>query len=339
MAYEMKTNIADKSNYGAQRNTANIQYVVMHYTGNDGDSDEANGNYFKGANRQASAHYFVDDDSVTCSVPDDYVAWSVGGAKWDDCWTTGGGSLYGIAKNSNSISIEICDTIPDGRVYPSDATINNAADFAAQKLVEYGLGTDKLIRHFDVNGKHCPDYACITEQGNLWWFFFVMMVQERINALGGQINIPTPEIPQTSEINWSDVSDNVRKGQQKANEFVGHHQIAEDGIKGEQSIRMKKRVLQHAMNLDYHDGYVNHSLSEELAEDGIIGDLSLSALAGHYIKFGETQYMVTAMEIIAYINGFNPRGVEFPGIYGDGMREAYGTDYIDADAIKFCTEG
>ena len=339
MGYAMKTNLAHKSNYGTQRNTSNIQYVVMHYTGNDGDSDEANANYFKGANRNASAHYFVDDDSVTCSVPDDYVAWSVGGSKWGDCWATGGGRLYGTAKNSNSLSIEICDTIPDGRVYPSDATINNAADFAANKLVEYGLGVDRLIRHFDVNGKHCPDYGCITEQGNLWWFFFVMMVQERVKALGGHTNIPAQPVPQTSDIVWSDVNENVRIGQQKANEFVGHHQIAEDGVKGPQSIRMKKRVLQHAMNLDYHDGYVSYSLKERLDEDGEIGNLSRSALSGHYIKRREKQYLVTAMEIIAYINGFNPNGVEFPGIYGADMARVYNTDYINEDGILFCTCG
>lgn len=81
-AYTLKKNLANKNNYGGRRNTAAIKYIVIHYTGNDGDSDEANANYFRRNIVKASAHYFVDDDSVTQSVPDDYVAWSVGG-KYD----------------------------------------------------------------------------------------------------------------------------------------------------------------------------------------------------------------------------------------------------------------
>ena len=40
MAYTLKTNIANKKNYGGKRNTSSIKYIVIHYTGNDGDSDE-----------------------------------------------------------------------------------------------------------------------------------------------------------------------------------------------------------------------------------------------------------------------------------------------------------
>ena len=47
MAYTFKTNFANKSNYGGKRSTDNIKYIVIHYTGNDGDSDENNGKYFK----------------------------------------------------------------------------------------------------------------------------------------------------------------------------------------------------------------------------------------------------------------------------------------------------
>ena len=65
MAYTFKTNIANKRNYGGKRNTSAIKYIVIHYTGNDGDSDEANARYFKNNIVKASAHYFVDDDSVS----------------------------------------------------------------------------------------------------------------------------------------------------------------------------------------------------------------------------------------------------------------------------------
>ena len=111
MAYTLKTNIANKKNYGGKRNISSIKYIVIHYTGNDGDSDEANARYFKNNIVKASAHYFVDDDSVTQSVPDNYIAWSVGGRRYSSCSKTGGGSMYGKCTNSNSISVELCDDV------------------------------------------------------------------------------------------------------------------------------------------------------------------------------------------------------------------------------------
>ena len=96
MAYVLKTNLANKGNYGSVRSTSQIKYIVIHYTSNDGDTDENNGTYFKNNDVDSSAHYFVDSDSVTQSVPDNYVAWSVGGSKYSNCSSTGGGKYYNI---------------------------------------------------------------------------------------------------------------------------------------------------------------------------------------------------------------------------------------------------
>lgn len=157
--------IADNRNYGAKRDTSNIKWIVMHYTANDGDTDTGNANYFATGYRGASAHYFVDDDSITRSVPDNYVAWSVGGAKWDDCGKTGGGKYYGQCNNSNSISIEMCDTIRDGRIDVTDKTLRNAANLCRSLMYKYNIDINHVICHFDVNGKHCPDF------GNGAWIF------------------------------------------------------------------------------------------------------------------------------------------------------------------------
>ena len=46
MGYVMKQNLARKENYGSERSTADIKWLVIHYTSNDGDSDESNGKYF-----------------------------------------------------------------------------------------------------------------------------------------------------------------------------------------------------------------------------------------------------------------------------------------------------
>lgn len=169
MAYTLKVNIANKNNYGGKRNTSAIKYIVIHYTGNDGDSDESNAKYFKNNIVKASAHYFVDDDSVTQSVPDNYIAWSVGGSKYSSCSKTGGGSMYGKCNNSNSISVELCDTVKNGTVYPSEKTIENAVAFVETLMKKYGIPASNVIRHFDVNGKGCPAYWCGTTAKNVLW--------------------------------------------------------------------------------------------------------------------------------------------------------------------------
>lgn len=169
MAYKMKEDLADKSNYGGKRSLAKIKYIVIHYTSNDGDTDEANCNYYNGKNRKASAHYFVDDDSVSQSVPDNYVAWSVGGSKYNNCKATGGGSFYGKCTNANSLSIEICDDVRNGKVYPSDATIENVLALTKALMKKYKIPASRVIRHFDVTGKSCPAYWCGTSSKNKKW--------------------------------------------------------------------------------------------------------------------------------------------------------------------------
>jgi N-acetylmuramoyl-L-alanine amidase CwlA len=154
MAYTMKVKLANRKNYGSQRKTSQIKYICIHYTSNDGDTDEGNGKYFANNVVKASAHYFVDDDSVTQSVKDDYVAWAVGGKKYNNA----GGRLYGVANNTNTLNIEICDDVKNGKVYPSAKTIENAIAFTKAKMKEYNIPMENVIRHYDVNGKNCPAY-------------------------------------------------------------------------------------------------------------------------------------------------------------------------------------
>ena len=58
------------SNYSS-RGGSSIKYIVIHYTANNGDTAQNNCSYFSGANRNASAHYFVGDDGIYQSVPED----------------------------------------------------------------------------------------------------------------------------------------------------------------------------------------------------------------------------------------------------------------------------
>lgn len=147
-----------RTNYGGKRAASSIKYLVYHYTGNDGDRAVNNALYYKNNTVQASAHYFVDDDSVYLSVDPLYVAWAVGGSMWKDCPQTGGGKTYGIVRNANSISIEMCDTSRDGQLMATEATLARAAQLGREIMAKYHIPIENVVRHFDVTGKHCPAY-------------------------------------------------------------------------------------------------------------------------------------------------------------------------------------
>lgn len=152
MGYTLKTNIANRKNYGNSRSTSKIKYIVVHYTGNDGDTDEANANYFKTRIIKASAHYFVDGNSITQSVPDNYIAWHCGGGlqglKGHKYWLK--------CTNTNSIGVELCDEKKNGKYDFTDATINNAVALIKDLMKKYNVPASNVIRHYDVTGKKCP---------------------------------------------------------------------------------------------------------------------------------------------------------------------------------------
>ena len=148
----MELILANRANYGKQRNTKNIKYIVIHYTGNDGDKAKNNCNYFKNNIVKASAHYFVDDYGVKQSVPDDYVAYSVGGKKYP--YTNP--LAYEKCVNSNSISVELCDCRKNGTYDFTSETIQNAIVLVRDLMKKYNVPIERVIRHYDVVGKVCP---------------------------------------------------------------------------------------------------------------------------------------------------------------------------------------
>lgn len=183
MSYKLYEILANPANYGRERNAGDIKYLVVHYTGNDGDTAAANAQYYRNAEIRASAHYFVDDYEVYCSVPDLTIAWAVGGKKWADCEKTGGGKLYGAVTNTNSISIELCDTRGDGVYGASEETLENAAGLARMLMEKYSIPLENVVRHFDVTGKHCPAYMMDEEA---WNAFKNRLVSPSLD------NIPSP---------------------------------------------------------------------------------------------------------------------------------------------------
>lgn len=158
MSYKLKELLAAPGNYGSSRVASQIKYIVIHYTGNDGDSAKNNAAYYQKNVVETSAHYFVDDNTVWRSVPDLVTAWAVGGNKYASAEQTGGGTLHGIVTNANCISIELCDTVKDGTYRASEATLSNAVALTVELMKQYNIPLENVCRHFDVTGKLCPSY-------------------------------------------------------------------------------------------------------------------------------------------------------------------------------------
>lgn len=160
MACKLKTLISNRKNYGSKRSINLIKYLVYHYTANDGDTDENNAKYFHNNVVKASAHRFVDDDSVTISVPDNYVAWHCGGGLQG----SKGHTYYKKCTNTNSIGIEMCDTKRNGKYEVTPKTRSNAIALGKELVKKYGIKKENVIRHFDVTGKNCPAYFVKDEE-------------------------------------------------------------------------------------------------------------------------------------------------------------------------------
>lgn len=159
----MKINVklAKSISYGSKRAFTDVKYIVIHYTGNKGDTAKNNAEYFATSNtRQAGAHFFVDKQGeVYKSINMNRIAYAVGG-KYS--LTNGAGSYYGKCTNANSVSIELCDCLT-GTNWEQMKVAKQLIAHIQKKCPN----AKTIIRHWDVNGKDCP--APMTGKGNKKW--------------------------------------------------------------------------------------------------------------------------------------------------------------------------
>lgn len=149
---DIKFKAADPSNHYAGRDGNAIRYIVLHYTANNGDTAQNNADYFAGANRRASAHYFVDENEVVQSVRDTDAAWHCGGSIESDHHP-----LRGICTNRNSLGVEMCSDIVGGKYVITAQTVDLAVQLVRQLMAKYRIPIDRVVRHYDVTGKACPE--------------------------------------------------------------------------------------------------------------------------------------------------------------------------------------
>ena len=177
LGLDIKELIAHQSNY-TKLSSRTVKYIVMHYTGNPSDLAWNNANYFAGANRKASAHFFVDDNDIYLSVPMNCLAWHC----------EGGTYRHPGCRNSNSLGIEMCCS---GNYKVSEATKDHAVKLVAALCKQMGIKAAKVdtyvLRHYDTVGKQCP--AQMAGEDNAEWKEF----KDRIKAAIGGTKTTTTE--------------------------------------------------------------------------------------------------------------------------------------------------
>lgn len=134
-----------KVNYNTLPNKVN-KYIVIHFTANNGDTALGNCKYFYDVNRNASAHYFVDENGIYQCVKDNDVAWHCGANNYK----------HPYCRNSNSIGIELCSR-KTNNYYFKDETVTNAVNLVKELMEKYNIPIENVIRHYDVTGKICPE--------------------------------------------------------------------------------------------------------------------------------------------------------------------------------------
>lgn len=143
----IQTKLADASNFNTGR-SQKIAYIVLHYTGNSGDTAEGNCRYFAQHQRGASAHYFVDENEVWQSVKDGDTAWHCGAKKY----------VHPNCRNSNSIGIEMCSRKDEnGQYYIKPETVARAVELTRELMNVYGVPIENVLTHYMVTGKLCPE--------------------------------------------------------------------------------------------------------------------------------------------------------------------------------------
>lgn len=147
--------------------TSRIKYIVIHYVGATGGA-EANCRYYASKYIGASAHYYVGfDGEIWQSVEDGDIAWHCGAKAY----------RHPECRNSNSIGIELCvrnkgsQSAESRDWYFEDATVQ-AATMLTRKLMEkYGVPAERVLRHYDVTGKICPNPYVYNHTAHTWEAF------------------------------------------------------------------------------------------------------------------------------------------------------------------------
>lgn len=142
-----------------------INSIVIHYTANPGTTAANNHDYFDGLasnhTTYASSHYIIglEGEIIQC-VPLNEIAFASND------------------RNNDTISIECCHEDVTGKF--NEATYDSLVSLTAALCVEFDLGEEDIIRHYDVTEKLCPLYYVEHEDE---WFQFCKEVMVKVEEI------------------------------------------------------------------------------------------------------------------------------------------------------------
>ncbi len=142
-----------------------INSIVIHYTANPGTTAANNRSYFEGLAKKhttyASSHYIIglEGEIIQC-IPLNEIAFASNN------------------RNDDTLSIECCHEDETGRF--NEATYASLVSLTAALCIEFDLGEEDIIRHYDVTEKLCPLYYVEHEDE---WYEFRKEVMVKVEEL------------------------------------------------------------------------------------------------------------------------------------------------------------
>lgn len=129
--------------------TSGINGIVIHYTANPGSTAQQNRDYFENLKdshlTKASSNFIVglEGEIIQC-IPTREIAYASN------------------SRNSDTVSIETCH--PDETGAFTEATYESLVELTAFLCSKFNLGSESIIRHYDITGKNCPKYFVENEE-------------------------------------------------------------------------------------------------------------------------------------------------------------------------------
>ncbi len=157
--------------------------ICVHNTANDASAKNEITYMVNNAN-QTSFHIAVDDTEAWQGLPLDRNGWHAGDGNGEG--------------NRKHIGIEICYSKSGGEKF--DKAEDNAAELIAQLLKERNWGVERVKKHQDFSGKHCPHRTL-----DLGWDRFINKIKSK---LGGSM-ADMYKLPSGNEVDLSNRDSNI----------------------------------------------------------------------------------------------------------------------------------
>ena len=122
-----------------------VRDIVIHYVGNPGSTAQQNRDYYANPSSDVSSHFVI-------------------GLKGEiiQCIPLHEKSSASNHRNKDTISIEVCHPDESGKF--TDASYQSLVKLTAWLCEICDMGSDDIIRHYDITGKQCPLYF-VTHEG------------------------------------------------------------------------------------------------------------------------------------------------------------------------------